>query len=601
MNRPQSTHLQETHPMFRSSAAAAIIFAAQLFFAPQALMAQSASASIQVSVTQPQPVAAGTNFDYVIQVNNEGPDNADNPSLSFPLPAGLAFQSESLPPGWSCNAITPGTAGATVTCTAATLAPGSDAFTITASSPPTASGTFSTTATVSSTTPDPDGNDNTFTVDVIIQPSSDFSMALSASPNPVNAGTNLTWTMTVTNNGPSTGIDASADLPLPPPVTFVSVASPPGWSCVTPSVGANGSVTCSLTSTINSAASATFTVVSQVPSSLAAGTTLPATATVSSPDDSIPANDFATASVQSAVVFDLGITKTRTPGLVLPGSSQQYTIVVTNSGPSDAAGVTLTDVLPAPLRFVSLVSPGGWSCTTPTAGTNGTVTCSISSLAASAVATFTLNVVVDPATAAGTPVNNTASVAASVPDSNGSNNTATASAAASTSPNVSAAKSVAGGATHGEGSVVTYTIVLTNTGTLVQADNPGNELTDVLPSSLTLIGASATSGTAVANLGTNTVTWNGAIPGSGSVTVSIQALVHYGTAGTTIANQATVSYDSDANGTNDASRQSDDPSTPAPSDPTSFTVAGSVPALSAAMLVLLGALLAAMALFVMKT
>ncbi len=105
----------------------------------------------------------------------------------------------------------------------------------------------------------------------------------------------------------------------------------------------------------------------------------------------------------------------------------------------------------------------------------------------------------------------------------------------------------------------------------------------------------------MANIGTNTVTWNGAIPGSGSVTISIQALVHAGTVGTTISNQATVSFDSDANGTNDASRQSDDPSTPAPSDPTSFTVAGNVPALSTTMLVLLAALLAAMALFVMKT
>ncbi|HXA18283.1 MAG TPA: DUF11 domain-containing protein [Thermoanaerobaculia bacterium] len=418
--------------MFKSSTAATIVFAAQFFLAPQSATAQTASASIQVSVTQPQPVAAGTNFDYVIQVNNEGPDDAANPSLSFPLPAGIAFQSESVPPGWSCNAIAPGTVGATVTCTAATLPPGSDAFTITASSPPTASGTFSTTATVSSTTPDPDSNDNTFAVDVIIQPSSDFGMALSASPNPVNAGTNLTWTMTVTNNGPSTGINASADLPLPPPTTFVSVAGPPGWSCATPSVGANGSVTCSLTSTINSGASATFTVVSQVPSSLAAGTTLSATATVSSPDDSIAANDSATASVQSAVVFDLGITKARTPGLVLPGSSQQYTIIVTNSGPSDAAGVTMNDVLPAPLRFASLVSPGGWSCTAPTPGTNGTITCSIPSLAASVVATFTVNVVVDPATTAGTAINNTATVTASVPDSNGSNNSATASAAVGT-------------------------------------------------------------------------------------------------------------------------------------------------------------------------
>jgi uncharacterized repeat protein (TIGR01451 family) len=414
--------------MFKSSTAATILFAAQFFLAPQTAFAQTASASVEVMVTQPQPVAAGTSFDYVIHVNNEGPDNAANLTLSFPLPAGIAFQSESVPAGWSCNSITPGTVGPTVICTTPTLAPGSDAFTITASSAPDASGTFSTTATVTSTTPDPNSNDNSFAIDVIVQPSSDFSTALSASPNPVNAGANLTWTMTVTNNGPSSGINDSVDLPLPPPTTFVSVAAPPGWSCVTPSVGSNGTVTCSLTSTINSGASAMFTVVSHVPSSLAAGTTLSATATSSSPDDSIPANDSASASVQSAILFDLGITKTRTPSPVLPGSSQQYTIVVSNFGPSDASGVTMTDVLPAPLRFTSIAAPAGWSCTTPAVGTNGTITCSIPSMIASNVATFTLSVVVDPATTQGTPINNTASVAASAPDSNGSNNSSTASA-----------------------------------------------------------------------------------------------------------------------------------------------------------------------------
>jgi uncharacterized repeat protein (TIGR01451 family) len=147
---------------------------------------------------------------------------------------------------------------------------------------------------------------------------------------------------------------------------------------------------------------------------------------------------------------------------------------------------------------------------------------------------------------------------------------------------------------------VIYTIVLTNSGTLAQSDNPGNELTDVLPSSLTLISASATSGTPVANAGTNTVTWNGAIPGSGSVTITIQALIKNGTIGTTISNQATISYDADANGTNESSRQSDDPSTAAASDPTSFIVASSIPALSHTMLLLLGALIAAIALMTTK-
>src|ERR1700741_3620140 len=152
MRGPPPTFLEKSIPMSKSSLAAAMIVAVQFLVVPQAAVAQIASASIQVSVAQPQPVAAGTNFDYVIQVNNEGPDDAANPSLSFPLPAGIAFQALSAAAGWTCNSIAPGTVGATVTCSAPTLAVGSDSFTITASSPATASGTFSTTATVSSTT-----------------------------------------------------------------------------------------------------------------------------------------------------------------------------------------------------------------------------------------------------------------------------------------------------------------------------------------------------------------------------------------------------------------------------------------------------------------
>jgi uncharacterized repeat protein (TIGR01451 family) len=405
----------------------AAAIAALFFFSPFEASAQVASASIQVTVTQPQPVAAGANFDYVVNVSNEGPTDASNMVLTFPLPAAVSFQSEVVPAGWSCNSIAPGAMAATVTCTTPLLAPGTAFFTITASTAPTASGTFSATATISSTTPDPDDNDNSAQIDVIVSTQSDFRMALAASPNPVNAGANLTWTMTVTNNGPSTGMAATADLPLPPSTTFVSISAPAGWSCATPPAGANGTVSCSLTATLNVSATATFAIVSKVSSSLPAGSTIAATAAVSSPDDGFPANDQATASVQSAVAANLGIAKTLTPDPVFPGGLLHYTIIVTNNGPSDAAGTTMTDVLPAPLRFTAISAPAGWSCLTPAAGTNGTVTCSIASMMAGDVATFTLDVIVASGTAAGAPINNTASAGSATPDSNNSNNSATAS------------------------------------------------------------------------------------------------------------------------------------------------------------------------------
>jgi uncharacterized repeat protein (TIGR01451 family) len=152
-------------------------------------------------------------------------------------------------------------------------------------------------------------------------------------------------------------------------------------------------------------------------------------------------------------------------------------------------------------------------------------------------------------------------------------------------PVVSATKTVSGSLS--PGGAITYTVVLANAGAAAQGDNPGNEFSDVLPASLTLVSASASSGTAVATVGTNTVTWNGAIPATSSVTITIQATIKAATSGgTVVSNQGTASYDSDGNGTNNATALTDDPSTGAVNDPTSFTVVagGVAPVLQSAVL-----------------
>jgi uncharacterized repeat protein (TIGR01451 family) len=139
-----------------------------------------------------------------------------------------------------------------------------------------------------------------------------------------------------------------------------------------------------------------------------------------------------------------------------------------------------------------------------------------------------------------------------------------------TPPNVTGIKTVAG--TFQVGGTVTYTVVLSNSGTAAQQDNAGDEFTDVLPAGLTLVSANATSGTAVANVGTNTVTWNGAIAGAGSVTITITATVHPNAANTTVLNQGAISFDANNDTTNDTIALTDDPGTAAPNDPTGFFV-----------------------------
>ncbi len=164
---------------------------------------------------------------------------------------------------------------------------------------------------------------------------------------------------------------------------------------------------------------------------------------------------------------------------------------------------------------------------------------------------------------------------------------------------VTATKAVTGGTLLAGGTVV-YTVTLTNTGTGSVIDNAGNEFTDTLPPSLTLVTATASSGTAT--MAGNVVNWNGGIPPAGVVTITITANINGG-AGLPISNQGTVSFDANRDGVNgDGSAMTNDPATAAPNDPTVFTPLGlvAVPALSTIGLAILAAALALVAVTVLR-
>ena len=249
-------------------------------------------------------------------------------------------------------------------------------------------------------------------------------------------------------------------------------------------------------------------------------------------------------------VADLSITKTDSPDPVNTGSNLTYTITVTNNGPSAATNASWSDTLPAGTTFVSLPDVSGWSCTTPDAGDSGTVSCSNPSFAVGS-SVFTLTVAVAPTVPAASTLSNTATVTSSTTDGTPGNNSSTATTTVRSPSIVTGNKSRSGGGT--PGSALSYLIILSNSSNSDQQDNPGNEFTDVLPADLTLVAASASGGTATVNTGTNTVTWNGVVPGTDSITISIDATIKAGTEDHTITNQGTISYDADGNGTNEAS------------------------------------------------
>lgn len=76
-------------------------------------------------------------------------------------------------------------------------------------------------------------------------PSADVGLSLGASPNPVKVGRNLTYTITVSNFGPSTATGIVLTDVLPATVQFRSGSVTQG-SCNTPAVGASGTVNCTL-------------------------------------------------------------------------------------------------------------------------------------------------------------------------------------------------------------------------------------------------------------------------------------------------------------------------------------------------------------------
>ncbi|MEX0709901.1 MAG: hypothetical protein WD116_01710, partial [Chloroflexota bacterium] len=162
-------------------------------------------ADLTISKAGPASATAGVlaGFDYTLVVHNVGPgDNVGGFTVTDTLPAGVTFRA--LGSDGRCAAI-----GQVVTCTNAVglIVDADDTFVIhvTLSSTVGAGTVLANSATVTSTaTGDPDGsNDGSAVVSTVVTTSADLADLVVDSPDPVLAGQTLTYTITVTNLGPS--------------------------------------------------------------------------------------------------------------------------------------------------------------------------------------------------------------------------------------------------------------------------------------------------------------------------------------------------------------------------------------------------------------
>jgi len=244
------------------------------------------------------------------------------------------------------------------------------------------------TAVILSAQPDPNSanNDAAKTLQTVVQAQTDLGITkVTSNPTPTAGGAAFSYTLVVSNNGPSDANNIVVTDPLPPGVIFQNVAvvnnpSVPGYGlvCTGPPNATNGTVTCTGNlSGAPGASTSTITIVAQIVANVASGVRTN-TAMVSSSTQEVTPNTFPnTASVQQNIVVNapLSITKAG-PATVCAGDTFTYHITVLNGGSSTALNATISDSLPANTTFLNLNGTGGFTTgCSHNGGTPGTVTC----------------------------------------------------------------------------------------------------------------------------------------------------------------------------------------------------------------------------------
>ena len=461
-------------------------------------------ADVKTTKTGAATVTATSNLTYTITVTNLGPGTATNVIVSDLLPTNVTFVSASSG-GTNGN-------GTVWWGTMTNFALGASTnFTVTVTAP--ASGSITNTVSSSATSTDPDASNNDGSaagakVITTILPIADVQTTKSGATT-VNATSNLTYTITVTNMGPDIATNLIVSDLLPTNVTFVSATSS----------GTNGNGTVWWPTMTNFAVGATtnFTVIITVPSTAVSLTnTVSSTNTTTDPDLSNNNGTSASAKVTTTVLPIADVKTTKTGAATVTATSNlTYTITVTNLGPGTATNVIVSDLLPTNVTFVSASS----------GGTNGNGTVwwgTLTNFALGATTNFTV-VVTAPASGS---IANTVSSSATSTDPDASNNDGSASNAkviTGVTPVADLKVTKSGAASVVAGSNLTYTITFTNLG----PNNATNiVVTDTLPPTATFVSASGggsysggvVTWPAMTNvLGTNfTVTVTA--PGSGTLT-----------------------------------------------------------------------------------
>jgi large repetitive protein len=179
---------------------------------------------------------------------------------------------------------------------------------------------------------------------------------LTLEPDQVTAGRILTYTLTITNNGPSSAENVVVQDNLPVWIEILDVVSSQG-NC---NSGTPGDVwdktTCGL-GALPPQSFVTVRITVKVPAWVPNDTKMRNNALVYSDIfDPNNANNFAMRLVTVNTWADLAVLKVQQPQVVTPSKEITYLITVSNVGPSDVNSAVVSDLIPVEIKDIT------WSC-----------------------------------------------------------------------------------------------------------------------------------------------------------------------------------------------------------------------------------------------
>jgi uncharacterized repeat protein (TIGR01451 family) len=304
----------------------------------------AANADLAVTMSDsPDPVVVGNQLTYTVVVTNLGPLDSTGVVLTDSLPAGVSFVSVTTSQGSGAEA------DGVVTADLGSLVVGASAEIAVVVTPNRAQ-EITNSVSVAGNEDDGDGDNNRASaVTVVIPAVADLSVTVLDSPSPVLQGHELTYSIAVTNNGPvdATGVVATDRLPVN--ASFISATSSHGTVSET-----DGVVTADVGGLASGVtAEITIILIPDRPGEIENRVIVTGNET----DTDHTNNEASVTTTVQAVNADLLVTMIDSPDPAIVGSPLTYSITVTNNGPMDAGGVTLTDTLPASVTLIS-VAPG---------------------------------------------------------------------------------------------------------------------------------------------------------------------------------------------------------------------------------------------------